>query len=544
MGRGGGLVFTGMPRRREVLGTGIIRWEKVINPDGSVTWQEAQPTTASVTPKKEEKGTKAEKQKLERPSWIETKKETTTTTINTKRPAKEVEDLAAPKEPKVEEARPRRAFSFHQTEEKKAERAEKTTTHVEEIRFSAPIRKDVEKKGGFVAGLATKFGSTKKAEDMPIPKKDTPAQVEIQPTSASTSTHHTFLHLPTEVKLNTPPPPLSPPTTQEKKINPVADDYFSHSHWSIRDDSKQESDAELAQRLANTEKIFRQQEQKIQAALDRIRDLERQLASGFTATATATATGGGEQQDDDDDDDDEEVQTETGTKTTWDNESIAAGGRESGPHFRQLQHGNSSSKGPLPCFSGDELPFHYRVLTVNSHKPQVINNNNMNVREQRHHLHHEDIVIDNSDSDDNNSRTPSPIAVTFNIPAPPPPKPAAASLNPPPPSKRQQQLPTKTAFSLDPITKSPQSFSAIPLITFITFFVIHIIPHNPHIPPNTDITITNNNPHQTLLLHPPFSSSSSISSKQRQQTPKQTNLPPLRLQFQKQTQASSAYAHP
>ncbi|EAA33791.2 hypothetical protein NCU08545 [Neurospora crassa OR74A] len=534
MGRGGGLVFTGMPRRREVLGTGIIRWEKVINPDGSVTWQEAQPTTASVNSKKEEKGTKAEKQKLERPSWIETKKEATTT--NTKRPAKEVEDLTAQKEPKVEAARPRRAFSFHQTEEKKTERAEKTTTHVEEIRFSAPIRKDDEKKGGFVAGLATKFGSTKKAEDMPNPKKDVPLQVEIQPTSASTSTHHTFLHLPTEEKLNTPPPPLSPPTTQEKKINPIADDYFSHSHWSIRDDSKQESDAELAQRLANTEKIFRQQEQKIQAALDRIRDLERQLASGFT---TATATG--------EKDDDEEVQTETGTTKTWDNESIAAGGRESGPHFRQLQHGNSSSKGPLPCFSGDEPPFHYRVLTVNSHKPQVINNNNMNVREQRHHLHHEDIVIDNSDSDDNNSRTPSPIAVTFNIPAPPPPKPAAASLNPPPPpSKRQQQLPTKTAFSLDPITKSPQSFvlqslkheptpssSAIPLITFITFFFIHIIPHNPYIPPNTDITITNNNnPHQTLLLHPPLSSSSSISSKlKRQQTPKQTNLPPLRLQL-------------
>ncbi|EGO58426.1 hypothetical protein NEUTE1DRAFT_22188, partial [Neurospora tetrasperma FGSC 2508] len=384
---------------------------------------------STVTSKKEEKGTKAEKQKLERPSWIETKKEATTT--NTKRPAKEVEDLAAQKEPRVEDVRPRRAFSFHQTEEKKAVRAEKAT-HVEEIRFSAPIRKDDEKKGGFVAGLATKFGSTKKAEDMPISKKDIPLQVEIQPTS--TSTHRTFLHLPTEEKLNTPPPPLSPPTTEEKKINPIADDYFSHSHWSIRDDSKQESDAELAQRLANTEKIFRQQEQKIQAALDRIRDLERQLASGFTATAT-----GGEQQDDDD----EEVQTETGTKT-WDNESIAAGGRESGPHFRQL-HGNSS-KGPLPCFSGDEPHFHYRVLTVNSHKPQVINNN---IREQQRH-----IVINNSDSDDdNNSRTPSPIAVTFNIPAPPKP---AASLNPP--SKRQQQLPTKTANFLDPITKSPQSF--------------------------------------------------------------------------------------
>ncbi|KAK3504318.1 hypothetical protein B0T13DRAFT_485397 [Neurospora crassa] len=463
--------------------------ENMIATEKTTVTEAAQPTTASVTSKKEEKGTKAEKQKLERPSWIETKKETTTT-INTKRPAKEVEDLAAPKEPKVEEARPRRAFSFHQTEEKKAERAEKTTTHVEEIRFSAPIRKDVEKKGGFVAGLATKFGSTKKAEDMPTPKKDIALQVEIQPTSASTSTstHHTFLHLPTEVKLNTPPPPLSPSTTQEKKINPIADDYFSHSHWSIRDDSKQESDAELAQRLANTEKIFRQQEQKIQAALDRIRDLERQLASGFTATATATATGGEQQDDDDDDDDDddEEVQTETGTKTTWDNESIAAGGRESGPHFRQLQHGNSSSKGPLPCFSGDEPPFHYRVLTVNSHKPQVINNN-MNVREQRHHLHHEDIVIDNSDD---SSRTPSPIAVTFNIPAPPP-KPAAASLNPPPPSKRQQQqLPTKTAFSLDPITKSPQSF------------VLQSLKHEPTPSSAKTTTRTNTKKHKPLPLLP------------------------------------------
>ncbi|KAL0472794.1 hypothetical protein QR685DRAFT_467989 [Neurospora intermedia] len=527
MGRGGGLVFTGMPRRREVLGTGIIRWEKVINPDGSVTWQEAQPTTASVNSKKEEKGTKAEKQKLERPSWIETKKEATANI--TKRPAKEVEDLAAQKEPKVEEVRPRRAFSFHQTEEKKAERAEKAT-HVEEVRFSSPIRKDDEKKGGFVAGLATKFGSTKKAEDMPTPKKDTPLQVDIQPTSASTSTHHTFLHLPTEEKLNTPPPPVSPPTTEEtKKINPIADDYFSHSHWSIRDDSKQESDAELAQRLANTEKIFRQQEQKIQAALDRIRDLERQLASGFTATAT------GEK-----DDDDEEVQTETGTNKTWDNESIAAGGRESGPHFRQLQHGNSSSKGPLPCFSGDEPPFHYRVLTVNSHKPQV-----NKFPEQRHHEGTSSTQMFNYNSDSDDNRTPSPIAVNFNLPSPKL-QPDAQTLSPPPPSKRQQ-LPTKTTNFLDPITKSPQSFVlqslkceptpssstiATFLLTSFTFF-IHIIAHNSYDTNNT------NNPHQTLLLHPQPSSSNL-----KRQSTQQTNLPPLRIQLSEQTQTPPAYAHP
>ncbi|KAK3495346.1 uncharacterized protein B0T23DRAFT_412141 [Neurospora hispaniola] len=464
--------------------------ENMIATETTVT-EAAQPTTASVTSKKEEKGTKAEKQKLERPSWIETKKEATTTT-NTKRPAKEVEDLAAQKGPEVEEVRPRRAFSFHQTEKKKAERAEKAT-HVEEIRFSAPIRKDDEKKGGFVAGLATKFGSTKKAEDMPNPKKDIPLQVEIQPlTSTSTSTHRTFLHLPTEEKLNTPPPPVSPPTTEEKKnINPVADDYFSHSHWSIRDDSKQESDAELAQRLANTEKIFRQQEQKIQAALDRIRDLERQLASGFTATAT-----GGEQ------DDDEEVQTETGTKT-WDNESIAAGGRESGPHFRQL-HGNSS-KGPLPCFSGDEPHFRYRVLTVNSHKPQV-----NKFPEQRHHLHHEDIVIDNSDD---NSRTPSPIAVTFNIPSPKP----AASLNPP--YKRQQLPTTKTANFLDPITKSPQSF------------VLQSLKHEPtpsSVKTTTTTATRGPKKHKPLPLLP---TDARAIIPVRQQTPKQTNLPPLRVKL-------------
>ncbi|KAK3334553.1 hypothetical protein B0H65DRAFT_446828 [Neurospora tetraspora] len=385
----GGLVFTGMPRRREVLGTGIIRWTKVVNPDGSVTWQEDQPTE-SVNSKKEEKGTKTDKQTLERPSWIDVKKESNVR-VN-KRLAHEVEDLEQ-KQAKVE-ARPTRAFSFR-TEEKKTERAEKTT-NVEEVRFDASVRDD--KKKGFVAGLASKLDRT--AEESVCPKKETKKEkVETQPAH-----------------------PFNPPPKEEENANAEP----LRSHWSKQeDDNKQESDAELAQRLANTEKIFRQQEQKIQAALDRIRDLEKQLASGF-ANSTSTES--------------DEVQS----KTTWDNESIAAGGRESGPHFRQSKSSDDepmsriSAKGPLPCLS-DHEPHNYRVLTVNSNKPEVCAGS-----------YHEPKVGSTCELD--GTRTPSPIAVTINIPPArqnpePHTKPHHHHLQLPPIRSRSQPLPQTKARS-------------------------------------------------------------------------------------------------
>ncbi|KAJ4383100.1 hypothetical protein N0V85_008517 [Neurospora sp. IMI 360204] len=317
----GGLVFTGMPRRREVLGTGIIRWTKVVNPDGTVTWQEAQPTASVVNSKKEEKGTKVEKPSLERPSWIESKKESNVRVTN-KRLAHEVEDLEQ-KEGKVE-AQPTRAFSFRTEEEKKTEERAEKTIGVEQVRFDASVRVDDKKKNYFVAGLASKLDRT--AEQSVCPKKEgtkKKEKVETQPAH----------------------PEFNPPKEEQKNANAEP----LRSHWSKQEDmdNKQESDAELAQRLANTEKIFRQQEQKIQAALDRIRDLEKQLASGFANSTSSTES--------------DEVQSQS---KTWDNESIAAGGRESGPHFR---HTSISAKGPLPCLSDHN----YRVLTVNSNKPQL-----------------------------------------------------------------------------------------------------------------------------------------------------------------------------
>ncbi|CCC14269.1 hypothetical protein SMACR_08808 [Sordaria macrospora] len=349
---GGGLVFTGMPRRREVLGTGIIRWAKVVNPDGSVTWQEAQPTS-TVNSNKEEKGTQTEKQVLERPSWIDYKKESSVRV--SKRRATDVVEWKA-KELKVE-ARPTRAFSF-KTEEKEILRTEKTSDS--KVCFNTSTQDD--KKEGFVAGLATKFGSTTKFEALPLKKA-----------SAETQSAR----------------PLIERRNAEDLHSNKLKAQDSRSHWSTQSDPKQgESDAELALRLANTEKIFRQQEQKIQAALDRIRDLERQLATGF-ATSTPES---------------DDTQSKTSSSEVTENDSIAAGGREAGPHFRTLVGEISTSmsattKGPLP-FSRDEP--HYRVLTVNSSKPQLCT-----VDEVNHHHELEGSTGEISD----NSRTPSPIEV-------------------------------------------------------------------------------------------------------------------------------------
>ncbi|KAK3399466.1 hypothetical protein B0T20DRAFT_497751, partial [Sordaria brevicollis] len=339
---GGGLVFTGMPRRREVLGTGIIRWTKVVNEDGSVTWQECR-TGAPSSTKKDEKDAKAEKQVLERPSWITTKKESEVR--GHKRRATVAED-SEHKGKKVE-MRPTRAFSFQSKEN--IERIEKVDK-VEKVRFKTPSPTRDEKRSS-VAGLASKFGNTVSFE---APKTE---QFELKCTRTAT-----------------------PPSPTKKEIN-TFDNAF-RSHWSVQEEPKQqETDAELAARLANTEKIFRQQEQKIQAALDRIKDLERQLASGFSTTTSD--------------------QDETQSKASWDNSSIAAGGQESGPLFRQIPASttaNASTKGPLP-FSRDDDP-HYRVLTVNSNKPEVCAGD-----------YHESQSGNTCEVEESTSRTPSPIAV-------------------------------------------------------------------------------------------------------------------------------------
>ena len=366
------MVFTGMPRRREVLGTGIIRWAKVVNPDGSVTWQEAQPTSTGNS-NKEEKGTQTEKQVLERPSWIDYKKESSVRV--SKRRATDAVELKA-KELKVE-ARPTRAFSF-KTEEKEILRTEKTSDS--KVCFNTSTQDD--KKEGFVAGLATKFGSTTKFEALPLKKASAETQSArplIERRNAE-DLHSNKLKLALDERKA-----QSSRTLQEETAR--AQD--SRSHWSTQSDPKQgESDAELALRLANTEKIFRQQEQKIQAALDRIRDLERQLATGF-ATSTPES---------------DDTQSKTSSSEVTENDSIAAGGREAGPHFRTLVGEISTSmsattKGPLP-FSRDEP--HYRVLTVNSSKPQLCT-----VDEVNHHHELEGSTGEIS----NNSRTPSPIEV-------------------------------------------------------------------------------------------------------------------------------------
>ncbi|KAK3953884.1 hypothetical protein QBC32DRAFT_360656 [Pseudoneurospora amorphoporcata] len=414
MSRGGGLVFTGMPRRREVLGTGIIRWAKVVNPDGTVTWQEAQPTASLDSKKENEKTDK--KQTLERPSWIDVKKESSNVRISDKRRATDAEDLKA-EEQKVE-ARPARAFSFR-TEEKETKRTENATNNVEQVRFAAaPIHVRNDEKKGLVAGLATKFGSTSsKAEAFSLPKKE---KVEMQqPAARPVLERRNAEELYSDkLKLLTrdePPKAHSPPQTEEEKKNPLANDFPSH-YWSTQqeDPKQEESDGELAQRLANTEKIFRQQEQKIQAALDRIRDLERQLATTGFSSSSSSSSSTAEQDD---------VQSKTSMLSSED-DSIAAGGREAGPYFRHAISSSISSmslsaptKGPPLPFSDqddDEEPHSgYRVLTVNSHKPQLCAVEDDDEVNHHHHHHHELEGSTGVISDDNNTsrRTPSPRAV-------------------------------------------------------------------------------------------------------------------------------------
>lgn len=372
MCRGGGLVFTGMPRRREVLGTGIIRWAKVVNPDGSVTWQEAQSTESPDS--KEGKNTKPEKQKLERPSWIDVKKESSNLRVSKRRATSTdvAEELKA-KESRVEAQAPaKRAFSLRAEEKRTKREEDKTTDNVEEVHFAAaPIRKEPEKKG-FVAGLATKFGSTtsKGVQTFSSPKKETEAQ---QPAAAARplierrnaeDLHSDKLKvkLP-RVDTHAKAYQYSPqPEEQQQNTNTNNNLHRSRSsHWSTQSDpntkQQQESDDELALRLANTEKIFRQQEQKIQAALDRIRDLERQLAAT--------------EQDD--------AQSKISSE---ENDSIAAGGRETGPYFRtsttlgeEVTNSVTTKGPPLPAFFSacdDDDELEYRVLTgtVSSHKPK------------------------------------------------------------------------------------------------------------------------------------------------------------------------------
>ncbi|KAK1782632.1 hypothetical protein QBC45DRAFT_471129 [Copromyces sp. CBS 386.78] len=434
MSRGGGLVFTGMPRRREVLGTGIIRWAKVVNPDGTVTWQEAQPT-ASLDSKKEEKKTE-KKQTLERPSWIDVKKESSNVRISGKRRATDAEELKA-EEQKVE-ARPTRAFGFR-TEEKETKRTENATNSVEQVRFAAPIHVRNDEKKGLVAGLATKFGSTSsKAEAFSLLPKKEKVKVEMQQPARPLIKRRNAEDLHSDklkLKLTRDEPKAhSPPQTEEDKNPPVANDFPSH-YWSTQQEPKhQESDAELAQRLANTEKIFRQQEQKIQAALDRIRDLERQLATGFSSSSTS-------EQDD--------VQS----KTSSEDDSIAAGGREAGPYFRHASSISSMSapKGPpLPFSDQDDEP---RVLTVNSHKPQLcaVDDDQVN-QHHRHELEGSTGVI----SDMNSRRTPSPPRAVDIIPqyeeqpkSPQAPAPAA--------HLHMQQQQQQQQLHLHPIVNAPHS---------------------------------------------------------------------------------------